>query len=82
MGGQDYVAVIRMPLNFPRGTERVCHTITILQDNDCELLPENYFFSDLALESGTLDILIDPPTAQVVIDDRAEPECGNLVLTI
>ena len=83
MAGEDYVAVIRMPLNFPRGTERVCHTITILQDDDCELLPENeFFFSDLALESGILDILIDPPTAQVVIDDRAEPECGNLVLTI
>ena len=83
MAGEDYVAVIRMPLNFPRGTERVCHAITILQDDECELLPENeFFFSDLALESGILNIIIDPPTAQAVIDDRAEPECGNLVLTI
>ena len=82
MAGEDYVAVIGMPLNFPRGTERVCHTITILQDDDCELLPENYFFSDLALDSGIPDIVIDLPTAQVVIDDRVEPECGNLVVTV
>ena len=77
VAGEDYVAVIRMPLNFPRGTERVCHTITILQDDECELLPENEsFFSDLSLESGVGEIIIQPPTAEVIIDDTGEPDCG------
>ena len=77
MAGEDYEAVIRMPLNFPRGTERVCHTITILQDDECELLPGNEsFFLDLSLESGVGVIIIEPPTAEVIIDDTEEPECG------
>ena len=77
MAGEDYVAVIRMPLNFPRGTERVCHTITILQDDDCEVLSENEsFFSELSLESGVGVIIIEPPTAEVIIDDTEEPQCG------
>ena len=77
MAGEDYVAVIRITLNFPRGTEHVCHTITILQDDECEVLPVNKsFFSDLSLESGVGEILIQPPTAEVIIDDTEEPECG------
>ena len=77
MAGSDYVAVIRELLMFPRGTVRVCHTVTINQDNECEILPENeFFFSDLSLVSGVGDIIIRPPTAQVIIDDTAEPECG------
>ena len=62
---------------FPRGTVRVCHTVTINQDNECEILPENeFFFSDLSLESGVGEITLQPPIAQVIIDDAAEPECG------
>ena len=76
MAGEDYIAVIRMPLNFPRGTERVCHIITILQDDECEVLPENESFSDLSLESGVGEINIQPPTAELIIDDTEEQECG------
>ena len=77
MAGDDYVAIIREPLMFPRGTLYVCHTVTINQDNECEILPENeFFYSDLDRESGVGDIIIQPDTAQVIIDDTAEPECG------
>ena len=77
MAGEDYVAVFREPLMFPQGTVRVCHNITIIQDNECEILPENEdFFSDLSLEEGVGDIILRPPTAQVIIDDTTEPECG------
>ena len=77
MAGQDYVAVVREMLNFPRGTMRVCHTVTINQDDECEYFPENeYFFSDLSRESGVGEIIIQPTTAQVIIDDTQEPECG------
>ena len=62
---------------FPRGTERVCHTVIINQDDECELLPENEsFFSNLSLESGVGEIIIQLPTAEVIIDDTEEPECG------
>ena len=77
VAGSDYVAVIRELLNFPRGTVRVCHRVTINQDDECEIIPENeFFFSDLVLESGVGEIILRPLTAQVVIDDTAEPECG------
>jgi len=59
---------------FNYGDTRVCHTLDILQDSTCEY-PFNEFFSDLAYVSGVQPITIAPPTAQVVIDDTAEPEC-------
>ena len=61
---------------FPRGTEHVCHTVTINQDDDCEVRPDESFFSDLSLVSGVGEIIIQLPTAEVIIDDREEPECG------
>ena len=52
----------------------MCHTVIINQDDECEVLPENEsFFSDLSLVSGVGVIIIQPPTAEVIID---EPECG------
>ena len=72
----DYVAVIRERLNFPRGSLFVCHNVTILQDSDCECSLEN-FFSDLSLKSGVGDILIQPETAEVLINDTRESECGS-----
>ena len=75
MADEDYIAVVREPLMFPRGTVRVCHTVDIIQDRECEDFP-NEFFSDLMRESGVGEIIIRPPTAQVIIDDTAEPECG------
>ena len=60
---------------FNPSDTRVCHTIIIQQDDICESDPNESFFSDLAYVSGIQTIIIDPPTAEVVIDDSAEPEC-------
>ena len=77
MAGSDYVVVTGESLMFPRSIVRGCHTVTIIQDNECEILPKNkFFFSDLSLESGVGEIIFLSPTAQVIIDDTAEPECG------
>ena len=72
----DYVAVDGDIVTFSLGESRACHTIDISQDIVCEAHPENeHFFSDLSLVTGTRDITIDPPTAQVIINDLDEPEC-------
>lgn len=60
---------------FNRGDIRVCHTIDILQDSICEDDPNEHFFSDLSYVSGVLPITINPPTAEVIIDDSDELEC-------
>ena len=39
------------------GDERICHTITINQDDVCEELYED-FFSDLILDSGVQPITV------------------------
>ena len=54
----------------------MCHTITIIQDNICEIDPNEQFFSDLSFISGLQPITINPARATVIIDDSAEPECG------
>ena len=78
VSGLDYEAVSEEMLEFVVGQTRACHTVTINQDNVCELLPSNeYFFSDLAYESGVPVINIDPQTARVIIADTDEPECGE-----
>ena len=78
VSGLDYEAVSGEMLEFAVGQTRACHTVTINQDNVCELLPSNeYFFSDLAYESGVSVINIDPQTARVIIADTNEPECGE-----
>ena len=74
VAGSDYRAVINEELVFNYGDTCVCHTLDILQDSTCEH-PFNEFFSDLAYASGVQPITIARPTARVVIDDTAEPEC-------
>ena len=74
VAGADYVAVAGEELVFNRGSTRVCHTIDILQDNTCESDSNELFISGLANVRG-VQIYIHPSTAQVVIDDTAEPEC-------
>ena len=58
------------------GDERICHTITINQDDVCEELYED-FFSDLILDSGVKPITVVQPRAQVIINDTMEPECSK-----
>ena len=75
MAGDDYEAVGGEELVFNRGDIRACHSIFILNNSICESDPNENFFSDLAYVSGVQPIIIDPVTAQVFIDDSAEPEC-------
>ena len=76
VAGLDYVKVVGREFVFNRRDIRVCHNIDILQDSDLELVPNEFFFIDLSYVSGVQPIIIDPATAQVVIDDSAEPECS------
>jgi len=78
VAGADYVAVAGEDLVFHRGGTRVCHTIHIRQDNTCEIDSNEFFISGLANVRG-VQIYIDPSTAQVVIDDIAEPECEYIM---
>ena len=76
--GSDYVAVIEEQLVFSPGDSRVCHMIGIFQDEECELVDENEsFFSDLSIVGDMLDITVDPATAEIIISDSEEPECGK-----
>ena len=63
-------------MTFVRGSMLECHNVSILQDDDCEQPPED-FFADLAYVSGIQPIDINIPTTQVIIDDSGELECGK-----
>ena len=77
MSSDDYNAVINQLLVFNLGDERVTHTITISQDNECEDDPLENFFSNLALVSGVQSIAVIRPRAQVNINDTLERECSK-----
>jgi len=77
VAGFDYVEVVGKEFVFNHGDIHVCHNIDILQDSDLEFPPNEFFFVDLSYVSGVQPvIIIARPTAQVVIDDIAEPECS------
>ena len=76
---QNLVSVV---LVFSCGATHACHTILINQDNICESSPNEFFFSDLAYVSGILPITISPPTAQVIIADSDQPECGEYSMSL
>lgn len=82
VAGSDYVAVAGEELVFNRSNIRVCHVIGILDDSICEDDPNENFFLDLAFISGMQPIRIEPGTAEVIIDDAEERECGKYVRMI
>ena len=53
------------------------HTILINDDESCEKVPNENFFSNTILNRGIPDILVTIPRATIIIDDTAEPECGK-----
>ena len=73
--GLDYVAV-SAELEFSRGSVRECHTVQLIQDEDCELPVEN-FFANLTLLTGSPVIIISPSITEVIIDDFSESDCGE-----
>ena len=60
---------------FVRGSMGVCHSVPILQDDECEPTPET-FSANLAYVSGIPIITINPASTEVFID---EPECGKCI---
>ena len=66
-------------LVFNAGDMNQSHTITILDDLECERNPNEQFFSDLVYVSGDMTINIDPNRAMVEINDYNETECGELL---
>ena len=72
----DYRAIVAENLIFSLGQRLVCHMVQIIQDNICEMVPEEFFFN-LQYESGIMPIIINPNQIRVLIDDANEPECGK-----
>lgn len=74
MAPSDYV-LLNVFLSFNVGDVRLCHMITIVDDNTCEE-PSERFFLSLTVETGE-NISIQLPLTEVVISDDVEPECGE-----
>jgi hypothetical protein len=78
VAGVDYVALSGLVLRFEAGEGRVCHNITLVQDDFCEDTPEN-FTSNLALGGfGVQPISVTNTPATIIIDDSSEPECNAI----
>ena len=74
----DYGGVIGQLIQFNTGDTKQMHTIIIRQDDICEMDPDEFFFSNIILVSGTQPVDVICPQATVFIDDSLEPECGKL----
>ena len=73
----DYEAVASDVIQFNVGDVRVTYTIRINQDQICETNPNEVFFFDIVLNSGVQPIFVIRPTAEIIIDDSAEPDCSK-----
>ena len=59
---------------FEVGQSRACHDVIIIDDEECESMPEN-FFADLELVTGDL-IIINPERTVIFITD-GDDDCGK-----
>ena len=71
----DYEAVSGEIVQFNVGDTYRIHTIIINDDDECENDPNEFFFSNIALNSGVQPIHVINPQATVTIDDSREAEC-------
>ena len=74
----DYVAVSGEIVQFNVGDTFQTHTIIINNDMNCEDMPNEELFSNIALDSGVQPINVINPQATVTIDDSGEAECSEL----
>ena len=72
----DYEDVSGLILDFQTGSTRVCHNITINQDEECEEPPET-FTSVLTYESGVQPISVVRNVSRIIIVDSGELECSK-----
>ena len=63
-------------IQFDTGDTRVCHNITIINDQLCEEQNEK-FLSNLTLVSGIQPITVTRTPATIIINDTLEPECSK-----
>ena len=77
----DYNAVIGEIVQFNVGDTFQTHRIIINDDMMCENDPNEFFFSNIALDSGVQPIFVIQPQATVTINDDAEPECRKPCFT-
>ena len=73
----DYGGVANVRLDFAVGDVRVCHLVSIVDDDICEIDPNENFFSNLVFGGGDHPIHADPPRTEVIIDNTNHPECGE-----
>ena len=71
----DYDAVNGEIVQFAVGDTFQTHTIIINDDNVCEHDPNEFFFSNISLDTGMEPMFVIQPQATVRIDDAAETEC-------
>ena len=65
-------------MQFKRGDIIQTHTITINDDDSCEVGLNKYFYSHIDLDSGIPPINVTVQKIRVTIDDNDDPECGKL----
>ena len=63
-------------IEFLPGDTNKMHRIMIVNDNICEIDPDEDFFSSITSAIG-FDVMVTEPLARVVINDALEPECGE-----
>ena len=68
----DYNAVNGEIVQFAMGDTFQTHTIIINHDDVCE---NEFFFSNISLDTGVEPIFVIQPQATVRIDDAVKPEC-------
>ena len=66
-----------MPVIFTQGESRVCHTVSIRQDDECEVDHIEDFISTLEYGSGAMPIIVARNRTKIEIDDSNEQECGK-----
>ena len=77
MSPDDYMGVANVRLDFAVGDERVCHSVRIIDDDICEDVPHENFFSILEFGGGEQPIILHPSLVEGIIDDTNQPECGE-----
>ena len=66
-----------MPVIFTPGESSVCHTVSIRQDDECEVDHIEDFISTLEYGSGAMPIIVARNRTKIEIDDSNEKECGK-----
>ena len=79
--GTDFVEQ-SINLAFAYRDSRKCHTVDILQDDECEHPELEDFLANLTYISGIQSINIVQDRTRVLIDDSSEPECGESRLSV